>query len=115
MSIFMMPAGVRRRLERSMRSFLWRGSQPDEARGTTVVAWSTVFRPVTQGGLGIRHLLHTNMALLAKWVRRMMQPSGDLATVVLRDGYGSSLDWEMWRSPRRGNSAFMSSVDNMQS
>ena len=60
------------------------------------MAWSTMCRHVTQGGLGIPHLQHTNMALLAKWVRRMMQPSGDLATVVLRNGYSSSLDWEMW-------------------
>ena len=54
-------------------------------------------RPVTQGGLGIRHLQHTNMALLTKWVCRMMQLSGDLAMVVLREGYGSLLDCEMWR------------------
>ena len=93
-----------------MRSFLWRDSQPDEAWGTTLFAWSIVCRPVTQGRLSIRHLQLTNMTLLAKWVRRMMQPSGDLATVVLRDGYGSSLDWEIWRTQRRGNSGFMSSV-----
>ena len=110
MSIFTMPVGVRRRLEKIMRSFLWRGPQPDEARGTALVAWSTVCRPINQGGLGIRHLQHTNMALLTKWVCRMMQPSGDLVTVVLRDEYGSSLDWEMWRTPRRSDSAFMSSV-----
>ena len=110
MSIFTMPAGIRRRLEKSMRSFLWRGSQPDEARGMALVVWVTVCRPVNQGGRGIRYLQHTNMALLAKWVRRMMQPSGDLATVMLRDRYGSSLDWEMWQTPRRGNFAFISSV-----
>ena len=110
MSIFTMSAGVSRRLKKSMRSFLWRGSQPDEAQGTTLIAWSTVCWPVTQGGLGIRHLQQTNMALLAKWVQRMTQPSGDLATVVLRDRYGSSLDWEMWRTPRRGDFAFISSV-----
>ena len=92
MSIFTMPAGVRRCLEKIMRRFLWRGSQPDEARGTALVAWSTVYRPVTQGGLGIRYLQHTNMALLTKWVCRLMQPSSDLAKVVLRDGYRSSLD-----------------------
>ena len=56
MSIFMMPVSVRRRLEKIMRRFLWRGSQPDETRGTALVAWSTVCRPVNQGGLGIRHL-----------------------------------------------------------
>ena len=65
---------------------------------------------MTQGRLGIRHLQHINMALLTKWVRRMMQPSGDLATVVRRDGYGSSLDREMWRTPKRGDSAFMPSM-----
>ena len=48
--------------------------------------------------------------LLTKWVRRMMQPSEDLASVVLRDGYGHSLDWEMWQIPRRGDSAFMASM-----
>ena len=31
-------------------------------------------------------------------------------TVVLQDGYGSLLDWEMWRTSRRGDSAFMSSM-----
>ena len=93
-----------------MRSFMWRGSQPDEARGTALVAWSTVCWPLNQGGLGIRHLQYTNMALLTKWVCQMMQPAGDSVTVVLRDGYGFSLDWEMWRTPRRGDSALMSSV-----
>ena len=56
MSIFTMLAGVTRRLEKSMRSFLWRGSQPNEARGTALVAWAIVCRLVTQGELGIRHL-----------------------------------------------------------
>ena len=93
-----------------MRSFFWRGSQPDESRGAALVAWSTMCRPVSQGGLGLRYLQHANMALLTKWVRRIMQLSGNLATVVLRDGYGSLLDWEMWRIPRCGDSAYMLSV-----
>ena len=110
MSIFKMPAGVRRHLEKTMRSFFWRGSQLEESRGAALVAWTTVCRPVSQGGLGIRHLQHTNMALLTKWVCRMMKSSGDLVSVVLRDGYGHSLDWEMWQTPRRGDSAFMASM-----
>ena len=36
-------------------------------------------RPVSQDGLGIHHLQYTNMALLTKWVRQMMQPSGRLS------------------------------------
>ena len=92
--IFTMPAGVRRHHERIMRSFLWRGSQPDEARGTTLVAWSIVCRHVTQGGLGILYLQHTNMTLLAKWGRRMMQLS-DLVT-------GMDLCWIGRRGGSRG-------------
>ena len=38
MSIFMMSAGVRRRLEKIMRSFFGSGSQPDESRGAALVA-----------------------------------------------------------------------------
>ena len=66
MSIFTMPAGIRRCLEKIIQSFLWRGSQPDKARGTALVAWSTVCRPENQGSLGIRHLQHTNMTLLSE-------------------------------------------------
>ena len=62
------------------------------------------------GRLGIRHLQQTNTALLTKWVHWMIQSSGDLVSMVLRDGYGSSLNWEFWRTPRRGDSSFMSSV-----
>ena len=110
LSIFRMPAGVRRHLEKTMRSFFWRGSQPEESRGAALAAWTTVCRPFSQGGLDIRHLQYANMALLTKWVCRMMQPSGDLVSVVLRDGYGSSLDWEMWRTLRRDDFTFMVSV-----
>ena len=57
MSIFRMPASIRRRLDKSMQSFFWRGYQPEESRGAALVARTTVCWPVTQGGLGIRHLL----------------------------------------------------------
>ena len=39
-----------------------------------------------------------------------MHPSGDLIAAILRDGYGASLDWQMWQTPQRGDSAFMSSL-----
>ena len=93
-----------------MRSFFWRGSQPEGSRGAVLVAWTTGCCPLSQDGLGIRHMQHTNTALLTKWVRRMIQPSGDLVSMVLRDGYGSLLEWKFGRTPRCGDSAFMSSV-----
>ena len=36
-----------------------------------------------------------------------MQQSGDLAVDVLRVCYGASMDWVLWSTPRRGDSAFM--------
>ena len=30
-----------------MRGFLWRGPCPEEARGTALVAWETIYRPNT--------------------------------------------------------------------
>ena len=70
MLIFRMLASVRRRPEKTMRSFILRGSLPKELQWAALVAWTNVCRLVSQGKLGIRHLQHTNMALLTKWVRR---------------------------------------------
>ena len=92
MVIFRMPAGVRRRLESVMRDFFWRGPRQEGSRGVALVAWETVCRPVSQGGLGVPHLQQANMALLTKWVVRLMHPSGEMVVAILRDGYGASLD-----------------------
>ena len=72
-----------------------------------LVAWRIVCRSKSLGGLGIRHLRHTNTALLANWVSRIMQQSEDLAVVVLRGCYGASIDWDLWSTPRRGDLVFM--------
>ena len=108
MSVFRMPAGVRHWIEGAMRRFFWSGS--DTARGGALVAWSTVYRPVAHGGLGVRHLQHTNMALLSKWVTRVMKPSNDMVSILLHEAYGQSLDWSVWATPRRGDSPVVASI-----
>ena len=110
MSIFRMLVGVRRRLETMMQGFFWREPCTEEARGTALVAWEIVCRPVSQGGLGIHSLQHTNLALLTKWVCRLLLPSGDLVSVLLQDCYGASHDWHKWQISQRGDSTFMSSL-----
>ena len=110
MAIFRMPAGVQRRMESVMQGFFWRGSRQEGSRGVALVAWEIVCHPVSQGGLGVPHFQHVNRALLTKWVARLMQLFGDMVAAILRDGYGASLDWQIWQNPRRGDSAFMSSL-----
>ena len=104
LAIFRIPEGVRRQIESITRRFFWQETRPFETRGVALVAWRTVCRPKS---LGIRHLRHTNTALLAKWVNRIMQQSEELAMVVLQGSYGSAIDWAVWSTPRRGDSAFM--------
>ena len=68
MALARMPEGVRRQIERTMRQFFWQGARTSETRGVALVAWSIITCPKSLGGLGIRHLKHTNSALLTKWV-----------------------------------------------
>ena len=75
MSVFQMPAGLRWRLESIMRWFFWRGT--DMRRGGALVSWGSVCRPLSDGGLGIRHLHHNNLALLCKWIAPVMKPDED--------------------------------------
>ena len=87
--------------------FFWQGTRPSETKGVALVAWRTVCHLKSLNGLGIRHPRHTNMALLTKWVSRIMQQSGDLAVVVLRGCYDAPIDSALWLTPRRRDSAFM--------
>ena len=108
MSAFRMPVGVRRRIESAMRRFFWRGT--DLGRGGALVAWSSVCRLLADGGLGIHHLQHANSALLCKWITRILQPSEDLISHLFRESYGSTLDWDVWATPRHDDSPVMAGL-----
>ena len=102
LSVFQMLTGVRRWLEGAIRSFFWR--ETNAALGGALIAWSTVCRPVTLGGLDVHHLQHTNAALLSKWVIQVMKPSSDMVSILLRETYKHSLDWSVWATPRHEDS-----------
>ena len=74
------------------------------------MAWSSVCQRFADGGLGIHHLQHANSALLCKWVARVMQPSEDLLSHLLREAYSSTLDWDERATPRRGDSPVMAGL-----
>ena len=60
--------------------------------------------------VGVRHLQHTNAALLSKWVIRVMKPSNDMVSILLREAYGQSLVWSVWATPRRGDSPVVAGI-----
>ena len=106
MSVFSLPVGICKRMEAIMRRFFWHRAETNGTRGRALVKWSTVCRPTTEGGLGVRNLRHTNTALLMKWVRKMMQAPSDMVTRTIMDSYGTLLDWGQRSEQRRGESAF---------
>ena len=66
MSLFRMPKGVKARLEKIQRDFLWGGGILK--RKIHLINWNIVCSSKGKGGLGIRSLSTLNRAILSKWI-----------------------------------------------
>ena len=78
-----------------MRRFFWKGLGSREGRGLASVPWDQVCRPLKLGGFfGVLKLQTMNLALLTKWLSRIMSKEEDLVSLVLVDHNGSYLEWE---------------------
>lgn len=64
-SIFKMPKGVVKEIERIKAAFLWGSS--GLKRKIHLVNWKDVTRRMEQGGLGLRRIDEMNEFLLVKW------------------------------------------------
>ena len=71
-----------------------------------LVAWDDICMPIDQGGLGVPHLNTMNVALLTKWVKRIIGPEEDVIRSVMMDRYGACVDWDKMTARVRGASAF---------
>lgn len=65
-SVFILPASVTNRIEQIFRQFLWKG--PSLGSGGAKVAWVDVCLPKEEGGLGIRSLRVSNIAVMLKYL-----------------------------------------------
>lgn len=66
MSLFPIPAGVIKRLDRMRRKFLWKGNK--EKKGFHKVKWKLVATGKKNGGLGIKNMKLQSKALKMKWL-----------------------------------------------
>ena len=89
LSVFKIPASIEHRLSDLMRRFFWKRSK--EGRGLALVAWDDICKPTGQGGLGVPQLKTMNVALLTKWVKRIIGPEEDVIRTVMRDRYGAGV------------------------
>ena len=85
MSLFHLPKGVKNRLEKIHRGFLWRGGNLD--RKIHLVNWNIVCSGKENGGLGIRSLSLVNKAMLGKWVWRFEEEESSIWKKVIRLKY----------------------------
>lgn len=65
LSLFKMPEGVAKELDKIQAAFLWGGSVIKSK--IHMVKWSEVTRSIIKGGLGIKSLRDVNVCLLLKW------------------------------------------------
>lgn len=112
LSVLRLPAQVERRLNSIQSNFLWQGGDAQN-HGIHLVAWSEVCRPTAQGGLGVRNLRCTNLALLGRWIGRIMGPSTCLWSSVFFACYGRDLSWVSRRRLPRGASHLWSSLSRI--
>ncbi|GJS01941.1 hypothetical protein Tco_0318449 [Tanacetum coccineum] len=65
-SVFILPSLIILDLEQYMRGFLW--CQGEMKKGRAKVAWETMCKPKSEGGLGIKRLEEFNLILNGDWI-----------------------------------------------
>ena len=94
LSLFKLPTYVGKQLDGLMRRVLWKGSGEREGRGLAIVSWDMVCRPFKLEGLRFLVVTSMNLALIKRWVSRIISPKEDWVMRILKDNYGAWMDWE---------------------
>ncbi|WMV41831.1 hypothetical protein MTR67_035216 [Solanum verrucosum] len=85
MSLFPIPAGVIKRLDRIKRNFLWHGDK--EKKGYHLLKWNSVICAKKWGGLGIKNLKIQSKALMMKWLWKFTKENHLLWGRVIKTKY----------------------------
>ena len=84
MSFFEIPKGVCKKLDFFRSRFFWQSD--NHKRKYRLAKWDIVCQPKEQGGLGIQNMELKNIALLSKWLYRLLTTDGTWQQ-ILRNKY----------------------------
>ena len=84
MSFFEIPKGVRKKLDYFRSHFFWQCDE--QKRKYRLAKWNILCQPKDQGGLGIQNLELKNIALLSKWLYRLLT-TDDTWQQIIRNKY----------------------------
>jgi hypothetical protein len=102
MSVFRLPRGLCDHLTSVIRKFWW-GSTHGK-RKTSWVAWDSMVKSKSLGGLGFRDMELFNLALLAKQAWKLLQDPYSLSVLLLKVVYFPDLEFlkaDLGSSPSR--------------
>jgi hypothetical protein len=106
MSFFIIPKGVRRRLDYYRSRFFW---QCDEhKRKYRLAKWSILCKPRCMGGLGILDLETQNKCLISKWLFKLFNEEGLWQEVLRRKYVKDKCLFQVQKRP--GDSQFWASL-----
>ena len=105
MSFFEIPKGVLKKLDYFRFRFFWQGDE--NKRKYRLARWNILCQPKDQGGLGIHDLKLKNIALLSKWLFKLLTTEGNWQQLLKNKYLGSKplvqAEWKtgdshFWRS-----------------
>eukprot|EP00253_Pinus_taeda_P010169 PITA_10169 len=80
--VILEPKGIIQKMEQYIRHFFWKGGKQNERR-FQLIKWETVLKPMMEGGLNFKNLVHQNIAMGDKLIWRLIAPKLGWAQTVL--------------------------------
>jgi len=100
MSFFEIPKGVRKKLYYFWSRFFWQSDK--HKRKYRLAKWDILCQLKEQGGLGIQNLELENIALLSKWLYRLITTDGTWQQILRNKYLGTKplvqVQWRRWDS-----------------
>jgi hypothetical protein len=85
MGLFLLQEGVHAKMDSIRARFFWEGSGPK--RKYHLLNWPTMCRPKELGGLGLTNTKLLNIALMMKWIWKLLQFDDALWAQIIRAKY----------------------------